>query len=194
MTSKSHLFFFIIVAIGIAVVFWYFGLWNKTKDILLSFNNVDLKSGIENTKESRQTIKNIAKTVTAIPEKIISQASQKIKDAFLESAKEEVSNAIDSAQQKFGLQSSASPNERPLIVSLISKKNSPLSFFIDSQENDVDYTIDWGDDNKSIGKLTSFQKKIIEHSWLADGSYLVTAEIVNKNKEIKKFSFPIAIE
>ena len=193
MSSKPHLFF-IIIFIVIAVVFWYFGLWNKTKDILLNFNNIDLKTGIANTKESRQTIKNIAKTVTAIPEKIISQASQKVKEALLESAKKEVSGVIDSAQQKLGLQSTAPLNERPLVVSLIGKKNNPLSFFIDSQEEGVEYNVDWGDGNKSNGFLATPQKKIIEHSWLASGSYLVTAEIINKNKGIRNFSFPIVIE
>ena len=189
---QPRFFFFLIVAALIIGAFWYFGLWDKTKDIFINFNKSDLKVESSQGGKTSDIVKNVTKTIVAIPEKVFTRATDAIKASLLESAKEEVGIAIDSAQQKFGLGLLTAPvNAFPLTMSLFSNKNKPLIFILEGAGVESSYSIDWGDGEKIAGKIGATEKKLLEHVWIANGSYLIKAEVTNQEK--REFSFPILI-
>lgn len=191
MSPKSQFFFLILILIVIAAVSWYFGLFGKTRDIL--FNSSADELGQWKKKTFQESAKEIIGIAAAIPQKLSQNIIKNTKEALLESAKEEVGSVIDIAQQKLGL-AVQQANERPLAITLAGNINKPISFFVDGGDENSSYAVDWGDGDRLSGKVAAGEKKILEHTWRERGTYLVVAEVTDKNKEIKRYSFPIAIE
>lgn len=200
MQSRGAFFIWLIVIIAVGVVVWWSGLFNKTRDLALRFgpSTFEFTSGLGDVKNApsvKEKVKKILDKVASVPLQIASVVGQTVKNALVESAKEEVGVAIDAAQQKLGLGISGVVNEQPLAIAIRGARSRPLGFLIDGRDGNGSYAIDWGDDEKSTGNVAANEKKIVEHSWPQAGSYLVIALLTTtKTGATRLFSFPVVIE
>lgn len=208
MKGSVYLWFLLALTIGLGGM-WWFGGFSKTNDLVMSFKNsfnktkgkgvISFESLLSTVKdkslvnEITKETKNVLQNIASFPKEIFNQAKESFTNSLIESAKEQTSKVIDSFEEQIGLKSVVSPvNQPPLMVALITGRNKPLYFFIEAQDGDNNYTIDWGDNERVIGNLKFAEKKTIDHAWANSGSYLMNAELTN-SKGIRKFSFPIIV-
>ncbi len=80
-------------------------------------------------------------------------------------------------------------------VSIIRPVSQSLSFMIDAADEDLLYSIDWGDKTAiSSGSVLKQAQKVVSHAWAVSGDYSITVELVGKNSGKKSYSFPMTIQ
>ncbi len=80
-------------------------------------------------------------------------------------------------------------------VSIIRPVSQSLSFMIDAADEDLLYSIDWGDKTAiSSGSVLKQTQKVVSHAWAVSGDYSITVELVGKNSGKKSYSFPMTIQ
>ena len=79
-------------------------------------------------------------------------------------------------------------------VAIVRPLNQPLSLIFETQQESLQFKINWGDGQNEEGSLAKKEQKIVEHLWREVGEYLVSVEIIlEKDKSVKAASFPVRV-
>lgn len=190
--------FFVILALvgGVIAWFWYGGDLSLIKGKNFSFNKVFPENLADLAEKADSLIKNIktksdASTkqffndITETPKDLASNIVSDVKTSVTENIKNQIA-------QTFGIGTAGQSISKN--IAIVRPINQGISLFIESDQDEIKYTIKWGDGESSFGSLEPKKQKTIDHIWQSSGDYSISVDIENiKDKEQKNFIFPVKI-
>ena len=186
---------------GTIVYFWYDGKLPFLKGKSFSLMNItptDLSSLARKTEnlvknlksKTDLTAKNVLKTVAEKPKEIASNVVNDAKKSAVESFKNQVAEVVGITPAG----SVVAENSAVKNIAIVRPVSQGLSLLVESNEENIKYSIDWGDGEKTAGDMVPKQQKTLDHIWKSAGDYSVQIEIENqKDKQKKSFVFPMKI-
>lgn len=170
---------------------------------LLKNNNQDIESFKKSAAEKGKEITNSFKNLLDLNEEItgfkkgIAENLDKTLGQTIFNAKGTIYEAIEGSLNKtgniigefLGIDSDSAVNSAIIndadsfakFFTYLIKIDAPVSFIIKNPFNneiEIEYQMDWGDEKKDSGKLSSNQNIVISHAWNKEGEYLIKIKII----------------
>lgn len=207
--GKSHWFLYILLLAAVAGGIWYF--WNGSFDVSAMkklWNNKEISADVSGAvgkggsqikgwwKEKIDSgIKFGIALLTEKPKEIAGDFISDIKTTALESARKQADKALGvSGGSSTGLTAGGGgASAPPQNISIVRPARQSLSLLITAENEDISYTIDWGDSLADKGQVIKGSSKTVEHVWAASGEYAVKVSAEGKSAGTQTFIFPITI-
>jgi hypothetical protein len=157
-----------------------------------SFKNV-LKE--KTTGLKTEVDKNLEKVIQR-GESLVSQSVQSAEKILVNIVKDGLEKTKKTTGEILGVN-----NDSNLFVeyfSYLTKINKPLSFmlrnpFSPKESKELNYQIDWGDNQKDGGELQAGQNIIISHAWQKEGEYLTKFKITAAESDIFDYQIKVLV-
>lgn len=134
--------------------------------------------------------------ITKKPKEIAGNFLTDIKNTALESARKQADQVLGVGGGGGGAPvggSGSGGGPSPSNISIVRPARQSLSLLITAENEDIVYSIGWGDSVTDTGSVAQKTNKTIEHVWAASGDYTVKVNIEGKTLGKQTFVFPITI-
>lgn len=167
---------------------------NKSLSSLLSETANKVPEKTKNWKEKIDAgITSGIALLTKKPKEIAGNFLTDIKNTALESARKQADQVLGVGGGGGVAPVAGGGGAPPSNISIVRPARQSLSLLITAENEDISYSIDWGDTIIDTGSVVQKTNKTIEHVWAASGDYTVKVDIERKTMGKQTFVFPITI-
>lgn len=195
--SRHWLFFLILLSIGGGIAwFWQGGNIPFLKGKSFSFSKVLPNNFADFATKTDEILRGFKEKGDASGKELLSKVTEVPKD-LARNVITDIKNSVTSnikgqIAQVLGINNSDQVLFKS--IAIVRPINQGIALFIEGDNEEVEYTIKWGDGESSSGTLPPKQQKTLDHIWQSAGDYVINVDIENiKDKQNRNFIFPVKI-